>query len=336
MGSATANHARDQAGHRDGAATMRAVGFHRYGPADVLEPLVVPRPRADPDGVVVRVAAAGVNPADTYLRAGRFRFLRRLRLPFVPGSDVAGTVVEVGPGVGGVRVGDRVFAMLPAFVGGGYAEYAAVPERDLAPIPGGLDLHEAAGVPLAALTALQALRDRARVQPATRVLVNGASGGVGSFAVQIAAALGARVTGVCSGRNADLVRDLGADDVRDYTLESAIPDDPVDVVFDAADTGAFRSWRPALRPGGVLVTVDIGKGNPVARLVARATGGGRRLTSLLVQPSGEDLATVAAWIDDGRVRPVVERTYPLEQAADAHLASETRRTRGKLVLTVGA
>jgi NADPH:quinone reductase-like Zn-dependent oxidoreductase len=305
---------------------MRVVGLRRYGPPEVLETLEVERPEPAPDGVLIRVAAAGVNPADCLLRSGGLRFVARQKMPFVPGADVAGVVEDVGPDVTRFGVGDPVYAMLPSTAGGGYAEYAVASEATVAAIPPGLTFEEAAGVPLAALTALQALRDKANLAAGGHVLVNGASGGVGTFAVQISRAMGARVTAVASGRNADLVRSLGADEVLDYTREGATAREVrYDVVFDAV--------RRVLRPNGVFVTVNplIGRLSPgwLARL-----RDGRRIESLLVRPDGGDLGKIGAWISAGEVTPVIERSYPLADAVEAHRLSESRRARGKIVLVV--
>ena len=313
---------------------MKAFGFRRYGTAGVLEPMEIEKPAVAADGVLIRVAAAGVNPADWRLRSGQLRFAARLKMPFVPGSDVAGTVEAVGPGVTRFRPGDPVYAMLPTLGGGGYAEYAAVAERDAARVPSGLSLVEAASVPLAALTGLQALRDKANLRPVGRVLINGASGGVGTFAVQIATAMGARVTGTSSGRNADLVLGLGADEVLDYTREDVLAGgERYDVVFDAVNALSFRKVRRVLRPGGVFVTVNpvIGKLSPdwLARFRS-----GRRLESVLVQPSGPDLETLNTWISGGQVKPVIERSYGLVDVAEAHRYSERGRARGKILLVV--
>jgi NADPH:quinone reductase-like Zn-dependent oxidoreductase len=314
--------------------TMRAVGFRRYGPAEVLESLEVPRPAIGPGTVLLRVAAAGVNPADGNIRSGRFRFFARLRLPFVPGSDVAGVVAEVGPGVTRFQPGDEVYALLPTITAGAYAEYAAVREADLAHAPAGLALDAAAALPLAGLTALQALRDQAALRPGQRLLVNGASGGVGSLAVQIGRQLGAHVTGVCSGRNVALVRGLGADEVVDYTREDpSAAGRHADVVFDAVGLGTFRAWRRVADRDGTVVTVNPVRGNPVLRVWSRLLGG-PRLRSLFVRPSGPDLELLAAWVAQGRLRPVVERSCPLGDAVAAHRQIETQRTRGKLVLVV--
>jgi NADPH:quinone reductase-like Zn-dependent oxidoreductase len=313
--------------------TMGAVGFGRYGPAEVLEPLEVERPALGPDTVLIRVAAAGVNPADWLLRSGRLRFATRSKLPFVPGADVAGVVEDVGSAVTRFRPGDAVYAMLPSTAGGGYAEYAAVTEGDVAPAPPGLSLAEAAAVPLTALTALQALRDRAGLAEGDHVLINGASGGVGTFAVQIAKVMGARVTAVSSGRNAALVRGLGADEVIDYTKRDVtVGDARYDVVFDAVNV--FSVWRAlrVLRENGVFVTVNPLTGMLSPGWLARFRGG-RRVESVFVQPGG-DLEVVGGWISSGDVRPVVDRSYPLSDAAAAHRYSESKRACGKLVLVV--
>ena len=221
--------------------TMRAMGFKRYGPAEVLEPLEVKRPMLAPGTVLIRVTAAGMNPADALLRSRRLRLVARSSLPFVPGADVAGVVEAVGSAVTRFRRGDAVYTMLPSIGGGGYAGYAAVAEETVAIAPPSLSLTEAAAVPLAALTALQALRDEAKLERGARVLVNGASGGVGTFAVQIAGALGARVVAATSARNAGLVSGLGAEEVLDYASQDVtVGEARYDVVFDAVGVYSFR------------------------------------------------------------------------------------------------
>jgi NADPH:quinone reductase-like Zn-dependent oxidoreductase len=313
---------------------MRAMGLRRYGPPEVLEALEVERPEPGPDGVLIRVAAAGVNPADCLLRSGGLRFVARQKMPFVPGADVAGVVEDVGPDVTRFGVGDPVYAMLPSTAGGGYAGYAVASEGSVAAIPPCLTFGEAAAVPLAALTALQALRDKAGLAAGARVLVNGASGGVGTFAVQISRAIGARVTGVTSGRNADLVRGLGADEVLGYTQEDIISGEArYDVVFDAVNVLAFRRARRVLKPNGVFVTVNPFIGRLSPGWLARFRDG-KRIESLLVRPDGGDLDRIGAWISSGEVWPVIDRSYPLADAVEAHLYSESRRARGKIVLVV--
>jgi NADPH:quinone reductase-like Zn-dependent oxidoreductase len=315
--------------------TMRAFGFRRYGPPEVLEALEVPLPEPGPGEVLIRVAAAGVNPADWALRGGRLRPFVRLELPFVSGSDVAGVVEEAGEGVTKFVPGEAVYAMTLTTTGGAYAEYVTVAADSVAHVPSGLSLGEAAAVPLAALTALQALRDKAELATGKHVLINGASGGVGTFAVQISKAMGARVTATCSGRNVELVSGLGADKIIDYTSSDDIaPAGPrYDVVFGAVNTLPLLRWRRALRPDGKIVTI-----NPLFEkaVVAQLAGaiGRVRLEGVLVRPSGADLETVGAWISDGKVRPVIDCSYPFSDAVAAHRYSESRRVRGKLVLLV--
>jgi len=250
----------------------------------------------------------------------------------VPGSDVAGVVEELGAAVVDFRAGDAVYAMLPALAGGGYARYVAVSARDVAPMPSNLAFEEAAAVPLAALTALQALRDRADLQPGAHILINGASGGVGSFAVQIAKAMGARVTATCSERNVALVRELGADAVIDYTRTDILTGETrYDVVFDAANAHSPWRWHRVVNAGGIVVTVNPLYDTPPLKWLARLGG---RVQSLLVQPSGTDLAAIGRWIAAGALRPLIDRSYPVADVVEAHRYSETGRVRGKLVLVV--
>ncbi len=314
--------------------TMQAIGFRKYGSENVLELLTVPQPLVEPNTVLIRVAAAGVNPADWRFRSGQFRFALRLRLPFVCGSEVAGRVEAVGAAVTKFRPGDAVYAMLPTTAGGGYAPFAAVSEDVVAAMPKVLSFAEAASVPLTALTALQALRDKAHVQPGQSVLIYGASGGVGSFAVQIAKALGAHVTAASSARNCELVQSLGADEVIDYTRHDLTADtERYDVIFDAVNALRFRSMLPALQRDGTFITV-----NPLSETLSpswlAAFRGGRRLKSVMVQPNAVDLSVLREWIDAGQIRPLIDTTYPLTEAAAAQRYSATQRARGKVVLVV--
>ncbi|MBC8077364.1 MAG: NAD(P)-dependent alcohol dehydrogenase [Chloroflexales bacterium] len=313
--------------------TMCAIGFRRYGPPEVLEQLVLARPTLAPGAILVRVAAAGINPADWNLRSGSLRLAVRLKLPFVLGADVAGIIEAVGEGVTQFQPGDAVYAMLPTSEGGGYAEYAALDAAIAMRVPANLGLTEAAAVPLAGITALQALRYQAAIQPGEQVLVNGASGGVGTFAVQIAKLLGAHVTAVCSGRNIDLVRDLGADDVRDYTRDDIFASETrYNAIFDTIGSQPFRRWRRLLQMRGTVVTIAPKPRDLAISLLTRLSR--QRLKVFFVRPSGSDLEALSGWIADGRLRPVVDRSYALADAVDAHRYSESKRVRGKLVLVV--
>jgi NADPH:quinone reductase-like Zn-dependent oxidoreductase len=311
---------------------MQAVGFRRYGGPEVLERVEVPVPEPGPGQVRIRVAAAGVNPADWRIRGGAFRFFMRPAFPFVTGSDVAGVVDAVGPGASRFAVGDRVFTLLPTLGGGACAAFCLAADADVARVPDGIGLAHAATVPLAALTALQAL-EGIGLTGEDRVLVNGASGGVGSFGVQVARALGTRVDAGCSAGNAGWVRELGAERVLDYQAEDVTrPAEPYDVVLDAVAAHPYRRWRRAVRRGGRVAVVSPIHGNPVSRLLAALDG--RRLVSILVRPDGPGLSRIADWLAAGAIRPVVERLYAFEEAADAHRRSETGRARGKLVVVV--
>jgi NADPH:quinone reductase-like Zn-dependent oxidoreductase len=312
---------------------LLAATFAEYGPPEKLTVGEMPRPTPGAGELLVRVAAAGLNPIDCRIRSGELRLILRVGLPFVCGSDIAGIVEEAGPGANRFRPGDAVFAMLPIKAGGGYAEYALVREAMAAPAPAGITLAEAASVPLAALTAVQLLRDKAGVVDGCEVLIYGASGGVGSFAVQVAKLFGGRVTAAASGRNAEFIRALGADEVVDYTQGIDHLGPRFDVVFDAVDKLPFRRSRRLLRPQGVVVTT-----NPVAQWLAlnflAFLRAGRRLRSVLVEPRGTDLELLGVWIAGGQVRPHIDRSFSLAEAVDAQRLSETGRVRGKLVLIV--
>jgi NADPH:quinone reductase-like Zn-dependent oxidoreductase len=306
---------------------MRIVRQHELGGPEVLVVEEAEQPEPGPTEVLVRVAAAGVNPVDWKTRAGG-GFLREP--PFTVGWDVAGAVEAVGYGVTWLAPGDRVFGM-PRFPreAACYAEYVVSPSRHLARIPDDLGDVEAAAVPLAGLTAWQALVDTAGVSEGSRVLVLGAAGGVGHFAVQIAKARRAWVAGTASAPKHDFLAVLGADEAIDYTSEEIVDHvRDVDVVLDAVGGEAGLAALPALRGGGLLVTVS---GSAVGSL-REAAAGRVRIEGILVEPDRAGMEALAAL----RLRPHVEAEFPLAQAGEAHVLGELGRTRGKIVLTVGA
>jgi NADPH:quinone reductase-like Zn-dependent oxidoreductase len=310
---------------------MRAIRQETLGGPEVLELVRVPRPDPIPTEVLVRVAAAGVNPVDWKVRT-RGGFLGEP--PFTVGWDVAGVVEEVGFGVTRFAPGDRVFGM-PRFPreAAAYAEYVTSPSRQLVRIPDGLAEVEAAALPLAGLTSWQALVETADVQPDQRVLVLGAAGGVGHLAVQIAKARGAHVIGTARSAKHAFLADLGADEAVDYTseaVEERVSD--VDVVLDlVGDESSARAVR-TLRDGGIFVAVPSGAGLDRLRELA---GDRVRVTGILVEPDRVGMEAIAELAATGALRAHVSQTFPLEEAARAHELSETGRTRGKLVLTVG-
>ncbi|MFF3772359.1 NADP-dependent oxidoreductase [Streptomyces sp. NPDC002232] len=306
---------------------MRAVVVEQWGGPEKLVEREVERPEPGLNEVLVRVHAAGVNPVDWKTRASGG--LIEWGAPAVVGWDVSGTVEAVGPGVGGLRPGDEVFGM-PLFPrqAGGYAEYVVAPARHLAPKPASLSHVEAAALPLAALTAWQALVDAADVRPGERVLVHAAAGGVGHFAVQIAKARGAYVIGTASAAKHGLLRELGADEVIDYReapFEDVVSE--VDVVLDGLGGETAERSLKVLRSGGRLITLPGPDDVPAAP-------DGVRAVWVLVEPDHLGLREIAALVESGALRPVVDTVLPLSEAAKAHELGERGRTTGKIVLSV--
>jgi NADPH:quinone reductase-like Zn-dependent oxidoreductase len=312
-------------------ATMRKITQHALGGPEVLELVEAPRPAPTPTEVLVRVAAAGVNPVDWKVRT-RGGFLGDP--PFTVGWDVAGVVEEVGYGVTRFEPGDRVFGM-PRFPreAAAYAEYVTSPSRQLAPVPDGLSDVEAGALPLAGLTAWQALAETADVVPGQRVLILAAAGGVGHLAVQIAKSRGAYVIGTASAAKHGLLAELGVDEAIDYTSE-AVEDRvrDVDVVVDLVGDESTRGAIATLRDGGLFIVVPSAAG--LGDLLELA-GDRVRVTGILVEPDRTGMESLAHLAATGALRPTIAETFPLEQAARAHEAGETGRTAGKLVLTVG-
>lgn len=323
------------------AEKMRAVVTRGHGGPKVLGIEELERPTVADGKLLVRVFAAGINPLDWRLRRGELRPITALKRRWIPGRDVAGEVVAVGDGVDGFQVGDSVYAMLGT-VFGGYAEYAAVGGDAAALMPDNLSYEEAAGVPLAALTAIQGLRGALRDLPhdcdealgRRRVLINGASGGVGTFAVQLARIFGADVTAVCSAKNAGLVEELGADHAIDYAEEDFTGHrDRYDVIFDVVGNKSFNACRRALRSGGIYVTTELRPGNFLWQVLT-FPGENRKARVVIVKTSGRDLGLLKSLFEARRLRVVLEEVYPLKDVAAAHTHGETGHARGKIVLRV--
>jgi NADPH:quinone reductase-like Zn-dependent oxidoreductase len=331
---------------------MKAIVQDRYGSPDVLELREVDQPVAADNEVLVRIHAAAVNAHDWHVMRGD-PYLARIMLPAafglrgpkrkIRGRDFAGRVEAVGAGVTRFRPGDEVYGDL-GNADGAFAEYVAVPEDVIEPKAANLTFEQAAAVPLAGSTALVGVRDVGRVQPGQRVLVNGASGGVGTFAVQIAKALNAEVTGVCRTRNVDLVRSIGADHVIDYTREDFTRNGSrYDVVFDLVGNRSLTEFRRVLTPAGTLILSGGGvsrggslvgpmglilKGQAMSRFVRH------RLLQLTVTPSRENLAALRELAESGEVAPVIDRTYPLKDVPEAIRYVEVEHARAKVVIIV--
>src|SRR5713226_4082021 len=322
---------------------MKAIAYEGYGSADVLEVKEVRKPHIESDGVLLRVRAASANPYDWHVMRG-VPYIARLmatglRKPksSVLGTDVAGEVEVVGNAVTRFRPGDEVFG----FVGsGGFAEYVSAPEKLLAVKPANLSFQQAATVPLAAVTALQGLRDAGEIRSGQKVLIVGASGGVGTFAVQIAKWYGADVTGVCSTRNLAMVRSIGADQVIDYTREDFTrTGQRYDLIFQLAGTTSPSACRRVLTPKGRLVLSSgdspgrfIGPVDRIIKAVLLSLFIGQTLSPLNTKPNSKDLKYLRKLIVAGSVTPVIDRTFFFFQAEDGIRYLETGRARGKVVI----
>ena len=314
---------------------MRAIVATKPGPADVLQETRVPKPRPGGTEILVRVHAAAINPADWKTRAGGGWAGRSDVTEQGPilGWDVSGVVEAVGRGVTLFKPGDEVFGMplFPRFPGG-YSEYVAAPSRQFVLKPADLTHVQAAALPLAALTAYQALHDVANVQPGQKVLIHAAAGGVGHLAVQIAKALGAHVVGTASAAKHDFLRELGADEVVDYReVDFAETVTGVDVVVDAIGGDYFDRSLRTMNPGGTFVALSY---DVSAAMKARAAERDITADFMLVEPDLGGLTAIRALVADGRLRPVVDTVLPLADAAKAHELGETNRAAGKIVLTV--
>jgi NADPH:quinone reductase-like Zn-dependent oxidoreductase len=324
------------------ARTMKAIVRERYGTPDVLALREVAKPDLTDDGVLVRVHAASVARGDWYSLIGVYvgRTALGLRKPKSPliGGDFAGTIEAVGRDVTGLQPGDEVFGGR----NGACAEYVCARARFVALKPAHLTFDEAAAVPTSALTALQGLRDRGKLQPGQKVLINGASGGVGTFALQIAKALGGEVTAVCSTRNVELARSLGADHVVDYTREDFTgSDERYDLLFDNAGSRSWSECKRVLKPQATVVLVGGQMGGRVLGPLGHVIGmklaallGSRKATFFVAKFNQEDLETLRAWLEAGTVKPVVDRRYALSEIADAFRYMGEGHAQGKVVITV--
>src|SRR5213594_4340620 len=334
---------------------MKAIVKTAYGGPEVLRLEEIEKPVPKDGQVLVKIHAASANPADYHaMRGGMARVLSPLiarqniglRKPKDPsfGSDIAGTIETVGPNVTKFKVGDEVFGTCTKG-SGGFAEYACAREVRLAPKPENITFEEAAGIPIAALTALQGLRDKGKLRPGQKVLINGASGGVGTFAVQIAKSFGADVTGVCSSRNLDLVQSLGADHVIDYTKEDFTKSDQrYDVILDNVANRSLSECRHILTPNGRYVLIGGGGPNdqgligPLAlpiKAMVYSWFVSQKMGMMMAQPSSQDLTLLAEMVQSGKLKTVIDRTYKsLSEVPDAIRYLEEGHARGKVVITV--
>ncbi|MGB2783546.1 MAG: NAD(P)-dependent alcohol dehydrogenase, partial [Atribacterota bacterium] len=295
------------------------------------------KPTPKDNEVLVKVHAASVNYSDWAFVRGEPFMVRLIGSGLlkpkhrIPGAEVAGRVEAVGRNVKQFQPGDEVFGDLSACGWGGFAEYVSVPENALALKPANMTFEEAAAVPQAAVVALQGLRDKGQIQPGQKVLINGASGGNGTFAVQIAKSFGAEVTGVCSTRNLDMVRSIGADQVIDYTQEDFTKSGQhYDLIFDIAAYRSILDYKRALSPRGIYVLA----GGSIARMLQASMTGGKKMTNFSAKPNQKDLIFIKELLEAGKVVPFIDRRYPLSEVADAVRYYGEGHPQGKVVITV--
>jgi NADPH:quinone reductase-like Zn-dependent oxidoreductase len=323
---------------------MKAIVYETYGPPDVLQIKEVEKPTPKDDEVMVKVQAASVNPGDWHALRGE-PFLQRLESGFpnpknkILGADIAGQVQAIGRDITKFQPGDEVCGDLYWCGFGAFAEYVAVPEYAISLKPANISYEQAAAVPQAAFTALHALRDEGQVQPGGKVLINGASGGVGTFAVQIAKAFGAEVTGVCSTRNLDMVRSIGADQVIDYTQEDFTQNgEQYDLIVDAVANHSFAELKRALNPNGICVVVGFSTmGHMImVRLLGPLVSktGSKKLGMLMPDENKDDLGLLKELLEAGAVVPVTDRCYSFSEIPEAIRYLEGGHARGKVVISM--
>jgi NADPH:quinone reductase-like Zn-dependent oxidoreductase len=332
---------------------MRAYVLNHYGGPEGSRLMEVPAPAPRPRDILVEVRAAGLNPVDFKFRQGKLRAILRPRLPFVLGNELAGEVIAIGGDVKRFHVGDRVFARVAKDRAGAFAEQACVDEDDAACMPRNLDFTAAAAVPLAGLTALQALRDELHVKPGQKVFISGGAGGVGTFAIQIAKWLGAHVTTTASQRGEGLVRSLGCDEVMDYTSQDISKTGArFDAGFDLIGGKTLEQMFEIMKPGTKIVSVaaipepqtairDLGGRRALSAIFwlisfgirSRARRAGISYRYLFMHPSGSDLARLAELIEQGKLKVTIDRTYPFAKIAEALDYVESGRAKGKVVVT---
>ncbi len=322
---------------------MKAVVYTEYGPPEVLQLKEVDKPTPKEDEVLIKIHAAAITAGDVIVLKGEpfvTRFVTGLQKPknTIPGKEMAGRVEAVGENITQFQPGDEVFGDLSVASWGAFAEYVAVPENAIALKPANLTFEQAAAVPESAVVALQALRDKGKIQPGNKVLINGASGGVGSYAVQIAKSFGAEVTAVCSTRNLDMMRSIGADYVIDYTVEDFTQNgQQYDLILAANGYHPISDYRRALSPEGIYVATG---GTMAQSLQATMIGpfismtGSKTMGGMMVKPNQDDLVFMKELLEAGKVVPVIDRCYPLSDIAEAFHYIGEGHAKGKVVINV--
>jgi NADPH:quinone reductase-like Zn-dependent oxidoreductase len=314
--------------------TMKAIITEKYGDVDVLGQQEAEKPAIQENEILVRIHAFSINPVDWKIRRGDLKLLVGRKPPKILGGDYAGVVAEVGKQITNFKIGDEVFGMVNAFKGGTYAEFVSVKKEQIAPKPQNLNFEEAASLPLVSLTAYQSLVYKGQLQPGNHVMINGCSGGVGLSGLQIAKALESRVTGVCSAKNSELAKKMGADHIIDYTDEDVLKEkNGYDIFFDAVGNQSFSQVKETLKPHGIYVTTLPSFQSMILGPLINLLGS-KKFKKLLVKPRGKDLAVLKEMAENGNLVPVLEKVYSMDQIREAHTRSETGRVVGKVVVTV--
>lgn len=312
---------------------MKAVTINRYGSIDVLAYSDIEQPQITPNQLLVKIHATSINPFDWKIRQGQLQLLSGFNFPIVLGSDLSGVVLEVGEAVENFEPGDEIYTFINPLVGGAYAEYAAVPANTAALKPKNMTYSQAAAVPIAGLTAFQGLLDLGQIRPGQKVLINGASGGVGTFALQIAKAMKAEVIGVCSSNNITLVESLGANRVIDYNqIDFTQESEQYDIIFDAVGKETFSACENVLKSEGIYISTLPTVEN-LAPTFFTLFVPGKKSKLVLAQPNPRDLIAIRELIEDGLVKSIIDRTYKLAEIAEAHAYSEMGHAAGKIVVT---
>jgi NADPH:quinone reductase-like Zn-dependent oxidoreductase len=312
---------------------MRAAVIDRYGGPDEFRIGDIPQPVIRSDEVLIQVKAASINPIDWKQRRGNHRYFLKAKFPLVTGYDVAGIIAETGASVTRFKQGDRVLARCDRRFGQAYAEYAATSEGTLALMPEWLDYVHAAAIPMAAVTSLQALRDRAVLRQDDKLLIIGAAGGVGHFALQLGKVYGAEVTAVCSSRHIEMMQDLGPDHLIDYTTTDILSlTGRYDVIFDAAGIYSYLSCKKLLNKKGVYINTLPRPKMLVHKIFSLFYPG--RVSTLLMQSKGSDLEEILKLIEAGRVRVMIDSVFPLDRITEAHMKAENYHSGGKIVIEI--
>ncbi len=313
---------------------MKAIRYHQFGPPELLTMEESPIPMPGKDQLLVRVHAAGVNPVDWKVRKGDLTFLSGKKFPKIPGGDFAGVVEAVGTQVKDFKPGDPVFGLINAFKGGAYAEYLIINQSRAAKIPDPISMEEAAAMPIAGLTAWQGIVKLGKGKKGGSILINGGSGGVGTYAIQIAKAFGMAVTAVSSGKNLNFCKELGADQVVDYQKENIFNlNQTWDIFFDVVPNQSFGKTKKLLNNGGVYIstlpnffTILIA---PLMHLVSH-----KKAYGIMVNSNTKDLDALAALVKTQKLQPIIDAVMPWDKAAEAHHLSEDGKVKGKIVLTI--